>query len=339
MPRLLTLTLLSTIIGCTSQTGPDSNVEVFRTPQQEAVARRAKMGQEWVNLALKINNAERADVKTIRHPNQPLALIASADSVERTIDLTPIAEKLSGNPGKEREPIRALLSSEMHQFDRARLTSMGFDQAKSLLYPLLANNRQLSELSKDPASPTLSRAIVGDLNWVPIIRWPGTEAWTPVDPGVVNSWYVAKDVVIDAAIGNLKRDYIADAEKSPVFDTTEFPGLGKYGSLRAGLNPGYALLPEFLTGVRRAWKTEDDLVLLLPARASITFVEKKNTPLLDRMLPEWEKRFTTFSDPLLMIPLVASDKGFELSNYKPTNKAATKPATGPATKPRVYIVN
>ena len=90
--------LVFTFIGCSTQTGPDSNVQVFRTVDQEGVARRAKLADEWVQLALKFNNADRPDAKTTAHPTQKLAVIASADGVERVIDLSPLSEQLAGNP-------------------------------------------------------------------------------------------------------------------------------------------------------------------------------------------------------------------------------------------------
>ncbi|MEZ0267481.1 MAG: hypothetical protein ACAI43_22350 [Phycisphaerae bacterium] len=333
--------LVFSIIGCSTQTGPDSNVQVFRTVDQEGVARRAKLADEWVQLALKFNNADRPDAKTIAHPTQKMAVLASADGVERVIDLSPLSEKLAGNPGKEREPIRAKLAEEMRLLDRERLIKLGFDKAQKLLHPVLASGKQLADMARSAGAQTpVSRAIVIDLNWVPVARWPGSDAQTPVEPDVVKAWHTTADNVVDAALANLKRDFVTASQGAPVFDTSELPGLGRYGTLRSGMDPGYALIPEFLSAVRRAWETEDDLVLLMPARTSVTFVPRSNTKVQDRMIPEWEKRFASFADPLIGVPVVLTERGAELSTYKPAGAAGAKPATKPAPpKPTGYIVN
>ncbi len=334
---ILVLVLLA---GCTTQTGPDSHTEVFKTPEQAAAARRDKLRADWQDMAVKINNSDRPDAKTHKHPTQAFALLVQADGVERTIDLSPLAEKMTGAMGKEREPIRALLSREMAAMDRDRLMKMGFDQVKALLYPTLANGKQLQGMWANGATEApISVRLVIDLNWVPVVRWPGGEAQTAVDPSVAKAWVVNESLVCDAAIGNLKRDFISAGMKQPIYDTVDLPGLGRYGTLRSGMDAGFVLLPEFLTGVRRAWNMEDDLVIFLPSRTSVTFIERKNEKLLDKMIPEWSKLYGKVSEPLLGTMVLSGEKGLTLLSYKPGGTAATKPATGPATKPRVYIVN
>ena len=60
------------------------------------------------------------------------------------------------------------------------------------------------------------------------------------------------------------------------FDTLDLPGLGRYGTLRSGVDPSVLLLREFLASVRREWKTDSDLVVSFPSRTTVNFVERSN---------------------------------------------------------------
>ena len=126
---LLALTL-AVVVGCTSETGPDANTGVFKTPEQAADARRAKLLVDWQEMALRIANADRPDVRTIKAP-AGFALQMSADGVEQTVDLSPLADRLTSAVGREREPLRAYLAEKLPAFDRARLKAIGFARAKA----------------------------------------------------------------------------------------------------------------------------------------------------------------------------------------------------------------
>jgi hypothetical protein len=325
------------LAGCGGQTGPDSNTEVFKTPEAASAARRAKLEQDWRELAARIANAERPDIQT-RQATDAVAVIFSADGVEQRVDLSPLSEKLLSANGKEREPIRAYLAQQWPAFDRARLKAMGFDKAAPMLRPLLVNMKQTQALT--PAGDSAAHApivnpVVIDLNWVPVVRWPASGAQTPVEAEVVESWKVPAQRVSAAALENVRKEFTANS--APVFETVDLPGMGRYGTLRQGVDASIVLLPEFLAAVRTAWKTSDELVLFLPSRNVVNFIERKNEKLLDRMIPEWSRRVGQLTDPLIGQTVLDGDSGLSLLNYAP-KAAATKPATGPATK-RVYIVH
>jgi hypothetical protein len=315
--------------SCTSQTGPDANVEVFKTPEEAGAYRRQKLVSEWQELAARIANAERPDIRTGKVDT--FALSSSADGVERRIDLTPLAESLSGNPGKERETIWGFVSKELQALDRDRLIRIGFERARPMIWPQLANGKHLSELGIPGRreGPVAAQVVINLYN-VPVVRWPDGEGRTAIDSGVVSEWKVSEDQVIAAGLENLKRAF---ERNSDVFDTVDLPGMGRYGSLRSGADAAVVLLPEFLAKVRKTWGTADDVVLFLPSRMSVMFVEAKNTRLLDRMIPQWESLYTKVTDPLIPTLVVASDAGLKLSTYRPTTRPATAPGVKPAAQP------
>lgn len=331
--RSLLVSLLGLLAGCTSQTSPDSNTGVFQTPVQATAARKARLLDDWQGMAQRIANAERPDIKTTR--GQGFALQMSANGIEQTIDLTPLTEKLSSANGKEREPIRAYLGRKIPEFDRARLAKMGFEQVKPMLHPQLHNDRQTQDLAAvDTGQAPITNAVVIDLNWVPVVRWPGSIARTAVDPAMAAAWNVPPETISAAALENLKNAF-AVRTQSPI-ETTDLPGLGRYGSLRNGVDPAIVLLPDFLLSARKEWKTDDDLVLFLPSRNSINIMERKNEKLINRMIPEWAMIYTKVPDPVIRGMVLVSDKGLSLLSYAPPS---TKPAPAPATKPRPYIVH
>jgi hypothetical protein len=331
MRRLCLLLAAISISGCTSQTGPDANTDVFKTPEEAGAHRRQRLMSDWADLAARIANAERPDVRTIKAP-QGFGLLASADGVERRIDLSPLTEQLTSSQGKERDVIRSYLARELPALDRDRLVKMGFERARPLLWPQLANSKQLSEMGvAGRKEPPIAQRVVVDLYAVPVARWPGSDARTALDSGVASAWKVSDDEVIAAARGNLKSSV---AEGGLAFETVDLPGMGRYGSLRGSSDAAVVLLPEFLAQVRKQWNTTDDLILFMPSRSSVTFTESKNTRLLERMVPEWSKLYASVSEPLIPTMVVAGDKGLSLSNYRP----ATKPSTAPATRPGVRPV-
>jgi hypothetical protein len=254
--------------------------------------------------------------------------------VTQTLDLTPLSEKLMDAMGKEREPIRAYLAQKVPEFDRARLKALGFERVKPMLYPYVANTKQATALAApDTGKAPITNAVVLDLNWVPVARWPGTAARTAIDADVVAAWRVSEAQVNAAAMANLRAALARETQLG--FETIDLPGLGRYGSLRSDVDPTIILLPEFLAAVRKEWKTDSDLVISFPSRTTVNFLERKNEKLLNRMIPEWTKMYGTVTEPMVSTMILVGDGGLSLLNYA---APSTKPATAPATKPRVHIV-
>lgn len=330
--RLLAIVAVVVLVGCGGQTGPDANTGVFKTPEQATAARKAKLLDDWQQMAERIANAERPDIKTSKGEGFSLHLLANGE--EQEIDLTPLTEKLTSATGREREPIRAYLAEKVPSFDRARLARMGFERVKPMLHPELFNMRQTAALAApDTGKTPIANQVVIDLNWVPMVRWAGSDARTAVDAEMAAAWKVSVDQVNAAAMENLKREF-AGRTQSPI-ETTDLPGLGHYGSLRGGVDPSVILLSDFVAAARKEWKTTDDLVLFLPSRNSINILERKNERLLDRMIPEWKSVYAKVPDPMVGSMILANEKGLSLFSYAP---AGEKPATAPATKPKPYIV-
>jgi len=331
--------LLLLLVGCSGQTGPDSNTAVFKTPEQASAVRKQKLLVDWQEMASKIANAERPDVKTMKGPGFSLDL--SADGLSKNVNLTPLSEKLNSAQGKEREPIRAYLAEQFPAFDRDRLKKLGFERVRPMLYPSLVNLKQTNALAGAGHAP-ITNAVVLDLNWIPVARWgaaptgAGSAATTPIDAEIATAWGVTAKQVNDAAMSNLRDAFTHLGQSS--FDTIDLPGLGHYGSLRSEIDPTIVLLPEFLTSVRQAWKTGGDLVISFPSRTTLNFLERKNERLLNRMIPEWQKMYPKAAEPMIGTLLLDGDAGLSLLNYSPP-PTATKPATVPVTKPKgAYIV-
>ncbi|HEY7115207.1 MAG TPA: hypothetical protein VH475_01400 [Tepidisphaeraceae bacterium] len=336
--RCLTLlcgVIIGTLIGCSSQTGPDSNTAVFKTPEQAVEARKHKLMQDWQEMAAKIANAERPDIKTRKAP-EGFALIMSADGLEQPLDLAPLTETLTSASvvGKERDPIRAYLLQHFPPFDRVRLKALGFARVRSMLMPYLANLKESQELAG--GNTLITNRVVIDLNWLPVVRWPGSDAQTPVEEEVATSWKTPADQVSAAAMENLRQSFTSRSVAA--FETVDLPGMGRYGTLRTGVDPAVILLPEFLSAVRKDWKSTDDLVLFLPSRHSVNFLERKNERLLNQMIPQWTTLYTRLADPLIGTMVLDGEHGLALFSYTPPTAPGAKPATRPATK-RVYIVH
>jgi hypothetical protein len=337
MMRNLILFGMICSLGCSSQTGPDANTGVFKTPEQAGEARRQKLMLDWQEMALRIANADRPDIRTTKATG--FALKMTANGVEQTVDLSPLTEKLTSAVGREREPIRQYLAEKLPAMDRARLKALGFARAKSMLHPLLANMKQLGTMTLvDTQQPPITNRVVVNLNWVPVVRWPGTEsAQTPVDAELAAAWGVLADEVSAAALANLRAEFAK--EKGATFETVDLPAMGRYGTLRGGADVAYLLLPEWLASVRSDWKTTDDLVVSLPSRSTASFMERKNERLMNQLMPEWTRRLAQSPDTMLPTMLLIGDGGVTLLQYQPAAAVTSKPTTGPATKPRVYIVN
>jgi hypothetical protein len=333
--RQVAVSILLFLLGCSGQTGPDANTGVFKTPEEATAVRKQKLLLDWQEMAARIANAERPDVRTIKGPG--FSLLMSAQGGEETVDLSPLSEKLASAVGREREPIRVFLGEKFAAFDRARLRSLGFERVRSMLWPLLVNMKQTSELGGENA--LVINRIALDLNWAPVVRWSGSEGRTAVDLRTLAAWKVSAEQVNAAATENLRRAFAKDSTTQAPFDTLDLPALGRYGTLRSGVDPSVLLLSELLAAVRREWKTDSDLVVSFPSRTTVNFVERKNEKLLSRMIPQWREFSAKVSEPMVSTPLLVGDGGISLFNY---SLPATGPASAPATKPKPvggYIVH
>src|SRR4051794_9584625 len=105
-----------------------------------------------------------------------------------------------------------------------------------MLYPYLANTKETMALqAPDTVKMPITNSVVLDLNWVPVVRWPGTTARTAVDPDTAAAWKISEEQVSAAAMENLKKAF-AQQTQLP-FETTELPGQGRYGWLRSDVDP------------------------------------------------------------------------------------------------------
>lgn len=335
MARKLMLIALVFLVagGCSKQVGPDSNTEVFQTAEQAAAARKEKLLVDWQEMAAKIANGERPDIRTSKAAG--FALHLSADGVEQNVDLTPLSEKLMSALGKERDPLRAYLLEKFPAFDRARLLKLGFARVRPMLYPYLVNMKQTTSLAGlDTTATPITNVVVLDLNWVPVARWAGSGAQTAIDAGLAKEWRVSAEQVSAAAMENLRMTFAARTQEP--FETIDLPGMGRYGSLRSNVDSTFVLLPDFVAAVRKAWKTDSDLVISFPSRTTMNFLERKNERLLNQMIPEWNKLMAAAPEPMVSTMILAGDKGLSLLNYAPpSTKAATKPVTQPK---KVHVV-
>jgi hypothetical protein len=313
------------VVGCSSQVGSDSHTEVFQTAREAAEARKKKLLVEWQELASKIANGERADVKTRK--GEGFTLVMSADGVERPVDLSPLTERLSSANGKEGAILREYLAGQWPEFDRERLRAMGFEKVKGRLRPYLMNGKEAGAIPKALVNP-----VVIDLNWAPMVRWEESGKGSAVDREVVSAWGVSEREVNEAALANLRGEV---GKLGALFQTTDLPGLGRYGSLRPGVEASVVLLPEFLSAVRKEWKSADDVVVFMPSRTSISFTERGNRKLLDWMIPEWGKMYAKVEEPLITQRVLVGEGGVVLFSYAPATGPATKAGT---TKPTGYIV-
>jgi hypothetical protein len=200
------------------------------------------------------------------------------------------------------------------------------------LRPYLANGKEAGAWRGAVVNP-----VVIDLNWVVVVRWGEGTKGSPVEREVVSAWGVSEQEVNEVALANLRREV---GRTESLFQTTELPGLGRYGSLRVGVEASVVLLPEFLSAVRREWKTKDDVVVFMPSRTSVSFTELGNRKLLDWMIPEWGKMYAKVEEPLITQRVLVGEGGVVLYSYVPVS--ATKPAPGAgtkaSTKPTGYIV-
>ena len=102
-----------------------------------------------------------------------------------------------------------------------------------------------------------------NLHRLTVIRRDPKGAGVPVTIALLEAWKAQPSDLDGAAMQNLRDGLNAAGE--PFFDTVAFGPVGNTGNLKSGVDPAVILLPEFLTAVQKAWKTQDNLVFFAPA--------------------------------------------------------------------------
>jgi hypothetical protein len=308
--------------GCDSS-GNDSNPQVFRNADQVAAGRRARQLREWQETAVVVVQQERPGVKATA--TGQLSVAVEADGVREAYDLSPVQDQLQARSGQAASIIAEYLRPRLSQFDQARLARQPFDQVKPKLRPMLLSADQLAELKTDvsPDPFAATNTVVVGVYWVPAVRTT-PEILAPVSPRPAVVWKVTPQELSAASMEN-----VAAEVKEGIFETTSFGSLGRVGNLKAGVEPGVVLTPKFLAEVRKEWKTDDELALLLGSASDIRFVESKQKRLLDSLYPQWQFALASNSKPLARKPLLLGERGPAEMDYIPPltySSASSRPA-------------
>jgi hypothetical protein len=334
---LVVSALLLWIGGCGGSAGTDSHTEVFKTADAVATDRLQKQLEAHKELAVSVLRFSRHDVEA--KAAQGTTITVSADGVTQPIDLAPIEQELLHHQNEERAILRRYLDEQLRPFDLERLKILGFDRARAMAGFTLVNSHDLTDLQKQAGdSPLRSVKLVSDLYRVTVIRRADPTAAAavivPVTASLTEAWDASPTAVDAAAMENLRG--VLSATGDNLVETLAFGIRGKSGSLKSGVDPAVIVLPEFLAAVRKAWKTQDNLVLFVPSATGISFVEEHNQKLLDTLVPQWKKILVSTPNALCDQLLLRDEEKLSLFAYQPATKPATKPA---ATKPEPYIVH
>lgn len=331
MRRITALLFFLTLLGC-DHNEKDSHTEVFKTPQELLGERRAKQLAAHKELAISVLRFSRPDLQASTADGSSIAV--QADGVSQPIDLLPVEEQLVHHSNEERAIIRRYLDTQLQSFDFERLKSLGLERVKKQASFEIVNTARLQEMQKAAGSSALqSQSIVSNVFRVTVIRQGETTAPVPVTAALVEAWKVLPTAVDAAAMQNL-RDALSSSSDQ-FLETLVFGPAGNSGSLKPSTDPAVILLPEFLSAVQKAWKSQENLVLFVPSSTGIVFVEQHNQRLLDTLAPQWKKQLIASPGPLSEQFLLRDAEKISLFAYSP----ATKPATVPATKPKPYIVH
>lgn len=320
------------ILGGCETPPPDANPQVFQTISQTAELRHSQQLREWKQAAITVTKEERPDVSVSEGTG--FAITVEADGASQVIDLSPLLPVLSAQSGRTDEIVRRHLAQQLPRFDQQRLAHRSLESVRGRLRPMLVSADQLSQLAAMLGGTTRPHAplVAAGLNWVAAVRWQEAGPLTPVGPEALAAWGVSAEQVGQMALANLH-----SGMHDKVFETVSFSTGGRVGNLKAGTEPAFILLPEFLAAVRQAWKSEEDLVVLLASPGDVRFLESSNTRLLDMLYPQWQRALETTAQPLCRRPLLLSNQGVSEFAYNPPVQirqlAATRPTTQPATRP------
>ncbi len=327
----LALTLAA---GCAGPKTPDSHPEVFVNGQTAAIKRRAEQLEASKDLTIDLLAFERPDLKTTK--GEAATVIIQADGQSKSLDLAPLQNALLVEGAKKQDILHAFLRKQIPAFDQDRLRALGFEHVKPLLVPSLLTRTEVSDLAQPlgPSAGLHTVSVIGDLSWMPMVSLSQGNALLPLSTPVITAWKVEWPAIEKAALDNI-RPQLTDSNLL----TTSFAPIGSAGGIQPSANPAIILLPEFLPLVRKAWHTDDNLVLLAASARDLRFIEQHNDKLLAVLYPGWQGSLRSSRDPLSTIPILLDDKGFSVFEYSPAaSKPATKPSVAPATKPS-YIVH
>ncbi len=322
--------------GCTPRQGPDSNptdvARPFRTAGEVSEVRRKELLASLRSTAVSVVGFYRPDIHAMA--SEPLSITLEADGCKKTIDLSGLEPQLIQKDARTREIIRGYIEPQLPAFDQERLKGMGFERAAKLITPWLCNSGELEALTRPlkPAGGFQAIPIIAALCWTPVVQFPGTEqSIVPIGDEVRTAWKISFEKTVETALANIRPALTPDA-----IETINIGMNDKIGRLRTGINPAVIVLPEFLPTARKAWKSDDNLVVVLMARTSITLMEAGHKKFLDSVLPRTLAATEKMPDALCRAPLLLDDNGFSAFKYEPTTKPATKPA---ATRPKPYVVH
>jgi hypothetical protein len=332
MVSVLLMMVAVLVVGCGPNIGPDENKQVFVTATQVASSRQAVLVKSWRDTAASILRTHRPDLAVEKL--EPFALKVSGDGYQETIDLMPLEPKLSVRGAVPQPIIREYLLGKLPQFDQRRLKSAGFEKVRTRIAPFLLSRRELTDYATAIGSttkPVHANDVIGSVVWAPAVFASSSDA-AIVGPDLLDAWHMSVADVDRVAQDNLRSSLNDTAIET--MGSTEF-----VGSIARGTNPAIIVMPEFLPLVRRLWKTDDDLVMVIASRSDIRFVCKNDRKTQQMLASSWQKAMSdpaSFSRSLLEL----SSKGFAIY-VPPATQPVTKPASLPATKPatRIYIVH
>ena len=319
------IVLIALLAGCSEPATPDTNTHVFKTVDEVAAERKAAQQKNWKQSAIDILKDERPDITAM--PENDLTISLFADSLRHRVDLSEVSSALTAQPDKTYNILREYLGKKLIPFDQDRLSRASFDSVRKRIRPMLLNGPDLQDLTINLGSQPPTRTIVGDLYWIPVVRWDAPRPPTPIGPKVIQAWKTAIDEVNKLALSNLANDPVEGT-----FEVTSFGTLGKVGTLHEKVDPAIILSPSFLSAARQALQTSDDLALLPATVEDVRFLPASDKRLLDSIYPNWKSITTNNSKALAKQPLLLSDAGIGVLNYAPP-VMLIRPTSMPTTNP------
>src|SRR2546426_1043007 len=141
---LISFVPLFLLCGCASEATPDSNTDVFKTPDEVAATRRAQQQQSWKKTAIEILHDERPDVSA--KAEDSLAIVIWADGVRQRVNLSEIAPMLTAQPDQSIYILREHLVKQLATFDQQGLAQMSFESIRPRIRPMLVNGKDVQEV-------------------------------------------------------------------------------------------------------------------------------------------------------------------------------------------------
>ena len=338
MPWRLTLLLFTCfgLSGCIDSGVSDSNVEVFQTADEVAVARQTGQVRRWKEAAIAILKTDRPDLTATA--GQDSMITIRANELSRNIDLNPVADRLAAEPDRIDLVLRRYLAAPLDNFDQQRLANLPLEQLRSKIRPKLLSANEVEDYNNRLAanSRLLAVPVADTLYWVPAVHWPNSSMATPIGRLPLIAWNITAAALERLALENV-------TIPSDPFDITTFGQTGQLAQLKPTTDPAIILLPGFLPMVHKDSHMQGDLALLATSPGNIRFLEARRKALLDSLYPQWNRTIQDMRYALAHKPLCITPNGIGLLNYDPPvqiHRLTTLPTTQPkpTTRPKPYIV-